>query len=876
MAIPRADATTGQRLKKLEDWARTVKLMPSVAQSAVAPSAVVKSSVWYDSTAGNAPSYFDGTTWVPVRDETIAVAQATADAALAEAGSDGIPPTASPDPTALSGIEVINVRWTPITNADPVTYDVHVSTTLGFTADSTTLAGSTASSYFVLKALPGSPPADPSDPDPRQLQYDTTYYIRLVARDADGSAAQSLQALGSVFQVTGVNLAADSVTAANIVTGTLTGELFSATVIVAGTFKSAEAGQRVEWGVFGIQGYKSDGSLILNIPTDGSNALFDGELIVRGATILGGISIQSDENEITADGAITLMRGIVAPTATPAVQVSYDSVQFSTASLTAAQKTGTDPYWGLGGPFDLVPSEVTCIEWKPSETMWVVTQIRPTGSRQWFFNPNGTPKDRYGTGVWFNDVKDWEIWSSIEMTTSSVGAKNGVYTMFRFIPSGTTYYVNSPVGLNRYSKQNSPAPPVLGHNGEDMFVAEVPDATTKLRVRYFVPDGSGNNLASPIATYETTQGYTPSIALSNVAYHSTGFDMGTARYLVAERNGNRNARLMSINSPTLWPGGSGNNWASANVEAESFESPTTNRRATAWNSTDACFYTYGGDGFLYKHTTEKWDPAVSSSLYWARLTFYDSDATGGTHETLPGTVKSYTGKRRSKNTFTPPAIPDNGGTDDPDNVRLYLGRGATQPTNANFHLQSTTNVPIDFTTLATATASPPTVANFPQTNPALLRNDNDELRLSGDGTAKFKQAFIGTDEILAAWTSYTPTWGSASGTPTLGNGALTGSYQRSGKYVTFKIKLIIGTTTVISSSTAWFFSLPVTALDADNPGICGYCTGVSSVPYGIIAWGLSTTTFRMIASSNQYVQPTVPFAWASGHTLNIGGTYRIA
>lgn len=748
MAIPRADVTTGQRLKKLEDEIRRIKLMPSVAQSAVAPPAVVKSSVWYDSTAGNAPSYFNGTDWVPVRDETIAVAQATADEALAEAGTNGIAPTASPDPTSLAGIGIFIVKWTPITNPDPVRYQVHVSTTLGFTAtvdDPATLVGTTSGSQFTVRALPGPEP-DPGDPDPRTLGYDTTYYVRVIALDDDGAAPQSLQAVAAVFRVTGVDLAVDSVTATNIVAGTLTGELFSATVIMAGTFKTAETGQRIEFGIAGITGYKPDGSLMISFPTDGSNALFDGELIVRGATILGGMSVQSAQNESTADSVWTLMRGIVAPSATPQLQVAYDTLQPSTASLSAAQKTNNDPAFGLGGPFDLVASEVSHIEWRTdSGGYFVLHQQRPNGSRAWHFDASGNPVDIFGTGVYFSDLKDWETWSTTVMTTSSA-PKNGIYVMFRFIPDpNNTYYLSSPAGINRYSRQNGVAPPCIGNNGTDMYIAEIVN-TDDLRVRYFVPDGSGGNMPAPTTTYESTTGYTASAGLCAITNGS--FDMGGARYMTAQRNNGTNVRMLvtsGTNANSIFPGGTSNNWGSANLEAETFESPTTNRKGVCWDGTQ--FWTYSADGFLYKHTAEKWDPAVASSTYWGQLSFYDSDATGGTHETKPGVFKSYTAKRRSKNTLVVPSIPDNGGTDDPDKIRLYMGRGATQPSNANMHLQYEGSTNTAFTTLATATAAPPTSSNFPATNPAKWRNDDDTLVIDGAGQIKGVTVSEGADRV---------------------------------------------------------------------------------------------------------------------------------
>jgi hypothetical protein len=666
-----------------------------------------------------------------------------------DVSTDGFAPSSSPDPTVLSGIDMIAVRWTPITNADPVRYQVHISTTLGFTPDSTTLVGTTEASSFWIKAMPGPDPL-PGDPDERTLQYDVAYYIRIVAVDDDGAAAPSLQAVGSVFQVTGVNLAVDSVTAQNILAGSLTGELFSASVVVAGTFKSGETGQRVEWGATGVQGYRPDGTLILNIPTDGSTALFDGEFIIRGATITGGISIENAENEMKADSAMTLMRGIVGPSATPAITTVWDSVTPNTASLTAAQKTDNDPNWGLGGPFEFEAAGVSCIEWKPSEAMWIFHQIKPNGTRAWFFHSDGTPMDRYGNGTYFTDTKGWEIWGRTEITS---GPKAGTYTIFRFIPSGSDWYVNGPNGFNHYTRLNPNGTPAMGTNGTDFFIAESV-STDHLRINYHSMAADGANLPAPSTTYETTTGFSTSVC--SVIYNSAGFDIGTARYAAAARGTAYNARLLQISGTglgSLTPGGSGG-WLSSTKDAESWESPTSNRRGMGWDG--SFFWTLGGDGQFYKHTGEHWDPSVTSSVIWSGVTFKDTDAGGtGTHETKMGPLKSLTHKRRAQLKFVAPSVPDNGGTDDPDKAQWYAGRGASAPTTpwSTMWAQGAAQsglATLKLTTLATTGSNPPTTNTFPSANPAKLRNDDDTLVIAGDTTGiKTPALIIGSTQVYA-------------------------------------------------------------------------------------------------------------------------------
>lgn len=720
--------------------------------------------LWYDTNDLNKPYRWDGN-WTPVQDGTIAVAQAaavgaqnTADDALDAATTDGSPPSISPDPFCVSGIGFFILKWDAITNADPVTYQVHISSTLGFTAtfnNPATMLGNTSGTQMVVRAGPGPDPA-PGVPDPRVLDPDATYYCRVIAFDADGQAAQSNQAPSAVFRVTGIDLAADSVTAANIVAGTLTGELFSATVIMAGTFKTAETGQRIEFGVGGIYGYRSDGSLMMRFSTtDEEEALYDGEIVARGLTVTGGMSIQSVDNEMAQGAAIVMQKGVNFPSAAPQVGYDYAKIFPSTTSLTAAQKTGTDPDWGLGGPFDLVASEVSCVEWRTTNSgHFVFHQIRPNGTRAWYINADGTPK--LISGSYFNDVKNYEVWSAFEMTTSSA-PKNGVYLVFRWIAgTGTNWYISSPAGINGFFRANTNAPPAIGHNGTDMYIAEV-ISSTHLKISYYIPTGSGN-LPAPTTTYESNAGFNVNsgIGMCNVTHHPSGFDIGSARYLVAERaNGSNNKLVFTSGAGTaaIHPGGvtaGSSSWSSANKEAQSFEAPTVNRRGVAWDGTQ--FWSYHGDGYLYKHTGEFWDPVVLSSTYWARQSYYDGNATGSTHETRPGVTVSYVTKRRSRNFWVPPPVPSAAGTDDITDARLYMARGTVVPAGTSFWLQATSHATsaVNFGALLTSGTNPALSNTFPTAVPAKIKNFDDTLVIDAEGGIKSASGLLyaGTYQIV--------------------------------------------------------------------------------------------------------------------------------
>lgn len=657
--------------------------------------------------------------------------------------SDGLPPTSSPAPESLAGLGFFIVKWNAITNHDLVNYEVHVSTTLGFTAtlgNTATVVGTTTGTQFTVRQLPGTAPI-PGDPDPRILDYDTTYYVRVIAFDVDGAAAQSLQSPASLFRVTGIDLQADSVTAENIVAGTLTGELFAATVIMAGTFKTADAGQRIEFGLAGINGYKSNGDLMVSFPTaDGEEALFDGEFIAQGLTVKGGSSFQSPDNEFTADSITTLMRGVKAPSAVPVVTHDYEGFQLSTSSLSGADKTG------VLGTFELIPSEVSQLEYHG--TFWVIHQIRPTGTRSWFFDFSGAPLQLTSPNRYFDDHADWQIWSTTTLSGSAVPARDGVYTMF-FHPPSSAWYLDHPGGISRYSLRNAGQTPVVGCNADDVFISEILTAGT-LETRFVRPVGNAD-VPAPFATRSSIPGrYVNSTQLSAVQFRAGGYGTGSNRYMLAQRSSGPTQLLVNGSAPgslLLYPGGSSDDWTSANRDAESFEAPSSQRRGIAYDGTQ--FWTYGSDGFLYKHTNEIWNPNATSSKVWAQQAWYDDDAGGtGLHETKPGPAISFTYKRRARMKIVLPPPTDNGGVDDPNSVRLYMGRGTTppanaQPANSAMWRQYTGLGPTNVTTLTTTGSNPATVEGFPGGNPALFRSDDDGLQIKGDGSVRMVSGVIG-------------------------------------------------------------------------------------------------------------------------------------
>lgn len=189
-------------------------------------------------------------------------------ATFTDSPSDGSAPASSPTPTVIGGPTFIAARWTAVSNTDPVTYEVHVSTSSGFTPGAGTLYAETSATGIFIKNLPAG----------TALAYGTTYYVKLVAKDTDGSASASAQGSGSMVKVDGAadivagsivaaSLATDSVTATQILAGAVTADALESTLVLSTKIVAGTAGAaRIELGEAtagtGLYAYAADGSTV--------------------------------------------------------------------------------------------------------------------------------------------------------------------------------------------------------------------------------------------------------------------------------------------------------------------------------------------------------------------------------------------------------------------------------------------------------------------------------------------------------------------------------------------------------------------------------------------------------------------------------------
>lgn len=192
-------------------------------------------------------------------------------------------------PAQVLGVEVFGrtglllVKWDTVPNTTMVKYNVHISTTSGFTPDDTNRVAQTGGTLVFIRALP----------DGTALSTGTTYYIKVTAEDIDGVGTASTEVSGAP---TTNNDSTD------LLVGTVTAEQLEAVMVLTNTLiAGAEDGGRVEIGfgtgmmssMVGIHAFASDGEtnvFMLNAQ--------NGDVFIKGRVDFGSGSRLTDEDII--------------------------------------------------------------------------------------------------------------------------------------------------------------------------------------------------------------------------------------------------------------------------------------------------------------------------------------------------------------------------------------------------------------------------------------------------------------------------------------------------------------------------------------------------------------------------------------------------
>jgi hypothetical protein len=127
--------------------------------------------------------------------------------------------------------------------------------------------------------------------------------------------------------------------------------------------------------------------------------------------------------------------------------------------------------------------------------------------------------------------------------------------------------------------------------------------------------------------------------------------------------------------------------------------------------------------------------------------------------------------------------------------------------------------------------------------------------------------------LTASWTTYAPTWSSATGSPSIGNGTITAGYRQVGKTVDYSGQLIIGSTTTVAGTGQWRMSMPVPA-SATFPVHVGSCWIFSPVYAGTCQ--INSTTILEFTATDSAITGTTPYIMGTGDQMRWSITYEAA
>jgi hypothetical protein len=499
--------------------------------------------------------------------------------------------------------------------------------------------------------------------------------------------------------ITAENLAADSITAneisssylytGEILVDQLTGGTLAANILLASTISTASTGARVEMGPFGIVVYDGDDSPAIVLPTDSDQAAtFKGDVEAAGLTVTGTYSFRS-AGEVSTGGELTLQSGVTRPSAAPSVIVDWAQ----TPILGTQYRYGL--HWDGSNWLSITDANVT-----PA----IVTRSPTTGELV----------DSISLPAYLsNKLHPWGGITKIGSdyyTLSWVADGSSLYRIHKVNSSGTaTVSVNyAPLAI-----LPGASPAAVGTDGTNLLVAEYDSANNRFRIQV---RSTTTLLVTSTVTTNSVAGFRGPV----VGVYGGNSDLGSFRYFIAIEPGGY-----------IWAFNSSGTYQST----DSFEAPSNGLRGFAWNGTN--FYS-ATESAVFRHTGIGSTWGVNSPQTWyATSTWYDSDASGGTHETDMGPVATFSMRRRARVTLTAPTIPDHGGVDDPNAVRFYLGNTSTARTALWKQTDPSSGVrKATYTSVAFSGSNPPAANNFPGGMSGQINNSTESLVISGDGTIK--------------------------------------------------------------------------------------------------------------------------------------------
>lgn len=575
----------------------------------------------------------------------------------------------------------------------------------------------------------------------------------------------------------------------------------------------------------GIQIPLTNGGII-SLPADGSSAQFI-RVLLEATSLLVDDNFQLRGTLSQLIGTLTLAQGVVAPTVAPTVTTG-----------------GWDNPAVLFGLDATVPTTNSSGLWDDG-TNWVTLKT------------TNTP-----IVVGFN--KSTGVASTLLTETSA-------YTFIGIARSGTDWYLLSlDFNIHQYTvrKYNSSwvfqstftlpsvtssAPAGIACDGTTLYVAYGRSTDSKVIIQSMtLTGGSPTTVVTTPTAFSFANVYTPRVCMTVGTA-----DFGSQLFAVADTTGAY--KLFNTTS-----GGT-------RVTADEWVAPN--------NEIQVGLY-YDGTNFRALTTTNhiwKLSPIVTSVVRSVRFSYYDNNATGGTHETAWSPAKAITQTPRTWVRVSTPAPANNGGTDDPAAIRHYI-----QTTSGSYWLQPdiTTSPWVGYygVPLTSGTSAVSTPDFSAVSSPALFQSAAVDATpvpltdLRGDGKFRIKGANL-------TETSFTPGWFNGGGSGlAIGNGSLVGSKRRFGDLMDCEVVLTRGSTTNVGT-TYYTFTVGETFTDFNRVYGTGFVRQASSgtaYPCHVYAVDAQTVVLILSSGTTRVASAAAPITWASGDVISFGFQARIS
>lgn len=632
---------------------------------------------------------------VQVDDQTGAIQVQATDAATIAVTSDGATPLTSPTPTVQGGPGYIAVKWDAISNADPVTYEVHISLSTGFTPDSSTLVGEQDGTVLFIRQMP----------DDSSLDYDTDYFVKIVAKDADGSADASTEASSQLVRVQQGELAVEAVTAENILSGSITAEKFDAVLLLASLIRTAAAGQRIEIDGSGIRAFDSAENLTVNLPTSSGSPSFKGTVEATGLNITGEAVLSGQHLTLNQDTELLLSSALSNPVTPPTVTSTWEEFDFDEEIPSTGGTRKGMTYVPDGDTTEDTPTWLF-VTYKGGGTVVETRVSDGVRLREKTLNVLNYPITAYKRGSylyifclhWTGTQYDARLQKYNWNDWSSEGNSGALFTP----PAGTSSFQVDGSGI-------------VTIGATDYFVI-LRTASTSMEMRFH--------------QWSSTDGSFPNT--STAAVHS-GLDLGEHRFLIDIGDGTWYTCEGSGENGTV------KGWT---APASVANPPTRDSDKDFIGAADGC----GWDGTSFwspyhrlakirKHSDWYWDGETTKTA-WVRYTWFnDVDTNGrdaGDYESAPSPAGSVSLLKRSRLVVTLPSPPN---ASDVTHVPVYADLGDTEPT-LDLQADTVADYPNTTTVIYTdiaAGAAPPASSNFPNSGtPGLISFGDGTPLIVGD------------------------------------------------------------------------------------------------------------------------------------------------